>query len=89
VWAFSPQRRACLKSAYNSDTDDWTCSLCGRRTERASADHLRAVGLAKDWNEYIQMMFFGDLQLACKQCHAKKSKQDVKLIKAMKNDKTS
>lgn len=85
VWSFSPHRRACLKAAYNVDTDDWTCVICKRRTERASADHIRAVGLAKDWNEFIQMMFFGELQCTCKQCHKEKSKLDVKKIKESRN----
>lgn len=85
VWAFSPHRRECLRLAYNKETDDWTCAICNRRTERASADHIVAVGLAKDWNEFIQMMFFGELQCACKHCHNRKSKLDVKKIKEQKN----
>ena len=79
VWAFSPHRRECMKAAYKDD--HWTCAICKRLTERATADHIRAVGLAKDWNEYIQMMFFGELQCLCKQCHNQKSKLDIKEIK--------
>jgi hypothetical protein len=84
VWAFSPQRKACLKAAYNKDTDDWNCALCGRRTERATVDHIYAVGLAKDWNEFIRCMFEGLMQAVCKKCHTEKSKLDVKKIKESK-----
>jgi 5-methylcytosine-specific restriction endonuclease McrA len=81
VWAFSPHRRNCMKAAYDADSDEWFCAICGRKTERASADHIRPVGLATDWNEYIRMMFFGDLQCLCKPCHKEKTKKDLKEIK--------
>lgn len=81
-------RRACLKAAYNVDTDDWTCAECGKRTERASADHIHPVGLASDWNEFIEMMFFGELQCLDKQCHKTKTKQDLKRIKEKRDADT-
>lgn len=89
VWAFSPMRRACLKAAYNTETDDWTCVLCNRRTERASVDHVIAVGLSNNWDEYIEMMFYGQMQAVCKQCHREKTKKDLKEMKRDTKSKTS
>jgi len=81
VWRFSPHRKACLDAAYNKETDDWTCAICKKRTERISADHIIPVGLAKTWDVFIKMMFEGVLQALCKPCHKGKSKYDNKVIK--------
>jgi 5-methylcytosine-specific restriction endonuclease McrA len=74
-----------MKASYDADTDMWLCNLCERKTERASADHIIPVGLATDWNSFIEMMFFGELQCLCKPCHKSKSKDDNKRIRELRN----
>jgi Zn finger protein HypA/HybF involved in hydrogenase expression len=80
VWAFSPVRREALKRV-KQVTHEWRCEHCERFTERPYVDHIKAVGLARDWNEFIKMMFTEELQVLCRDCHSTKTKQDLKEMK--------
>ena len=80
VWAFSPNRRQALKQA--EVRPHWfECAECGKETEKGYVDHITAVGLAPDWNTFIELMFTDQLQVLDRVCHAEKSKQDLKEMK--------
>lgn len=82
IWAFSPNRRECLKAALIGD-GYYRCAHCKRATEKATVDHKTPIGMSKGWDEFVKAMFIESigLQCLCSQCHKTKSKNDLKEIK--------
>jgi len=80
VWSWSHPRRLCVKRATRDD-DFAVCEKCYAVVPKVFPDHIKAVG-ALD-SGFIERMFCpsAELQALCKKCHAKKTREDAKLLK--------
>lgn len=86
---FSPQRKEALKKAEKLK-GFFTCAKCEKNypKDHINIDHISPVidltGF-KDWNTFIDWLFFGELQVLCLNCHKGKSNLENKnRIKAPK-----
>ena len=88
VFFYSPMRSEALKLAYENSktikkkvTRFYRCSLCSHLTPSPVVDHIEPVvplhwkreGKYWDWSVFINRLFYGTLQVLCKQCHKKKT----------------
>jgi len=73
----SPIRRAVAKRCFVSK-GLYVCELCKKPTDKIQVDHIKPIGLSKDWNEFFEFLFcsLDELQGICKSCHDKKTTKD-------------
>jgi 5-methylcytosine-specific restriction endonuclease McrA len=81
-----------MQSAHR-ERGQWQCCQCKKLTTRKDlhGDHILpviepSVGFV-DWNTYIDRLFLGQIQPICKECHAKKTKEENKVRKEVKQGK--
>jgi len=80
LWLFSPERREAIKSS--KVHGGYKCSVCGGiipNQKLVKADHIEQVRAdGWDWNKFMERLFCPPvgLQIMCKACHDKKSKEE-------------
>src|ERR1700722_20114596 len=81
TWGRSKQRQSALKAAKVA-YGKYKCNKCGGIFQRKmiEVDHIVAIGKCKDFNIYIERLFYpsSGLQILCVACHRLKSKKDNK-----------
>lgn len=88
IWSRSSERRAILKAATidGPDGKGFNCPLCSRYWPiwAGEVDHIDAIGSLDSWRDvvsFIDKMFYGPQRVVCKDCHRKKTKEDMKKIR--------
>lgn len=84
IWGWSPQRKEALKKAYVGGM--YKCAGCGDLlpSQSVTVDHVIPVvepGSVWSWDIYINRMLFcgiDNLQVLCRPCHSRKSKEENK-----------
>ena len=74
VWYWSPARREALKKAKKGNA--YKCAACGEYKVKVQVDHLFPVSDINgwdSWDNYINRLFCGELQVLCILCHKNKS----------------
>lgn len=70
VWRWSPRRVEALRMS-RVGRGSYLCAYCKSLfgPKEVQVDHVEPVKMAEDWNQYIEMLFEGKLQVLCKSCH--------------------
>lgn len=88
AWSKDPKRYEALKNAkkkYKGDNPrqkfEYVCAHCkkGFKQNEVSVDHIIPCGSflkREQLGEWADRLFYGDLQVLCKVCHNKKTKED-------------
>jgi hypothetical protein len=91
IWSRSTERRAVLKAASVKYEDGlgFHCPLCARNwpIQMAEIDHVEPIGPLTSWKDtsgFIARMFFSTQRAICKLCHKKKTKEDMRIIRAQR-----
>ena len=84
IWSWYGENKKSALSRQKYITGYYRCQGCGCNTSKPQADHIKPVGLADNWDEYIDYLFQGDIQILCKKCHDSKTKTDNKNIRRLK-----
>ena len=83
----SPLRRQVVKRCTIAK-GHYLCEVCLNPVDKIQVDHIKPIGIAKDWNEFFDFLFcdIKDLQGICKPCHNSKTKLDRKTITKTKQE---
>ena len=84
IWSWYGENKKSALARQKYITGYYRCQGCGCNTSKPQADHIKPVGLADNWDEYINYLFDGDIQILCKKCHDSKTKTDNKNIRRLK-----
>ena len=73
----------------NAHNVEATTKVSGKRKNNVFTDHIKPVGGNGDWNKIIEGMFCeqDNLQLLCKECHDRKTKDERDEAKQNKSSK--
>jgi 5-methylcytosine-specific restriction endonuclease McrA len=84
-----PPKYECLKAACvgvqrnpktNRDAKHYLCKACGEvfPQKQVQVDHIDPIGHCVSWDLFIEKLFCesGNLQVVCKECHKKKTKEE-------------
>lgn len=90
IWSRSKERRTILLEAVlkaKQQDPCFQCPLCSRLwpIQMAEVDHIKPIGRLDSWKDtvnFIDRMFFGAQRAICKLCHKKKTKEDMRNIRA-------
>ncbi len=92
AWMFWPPRAEVKRRCKDPNRPGWfICELCHESREKLDTDHIEPcvspiVGMV-GWSEYIERRFVFSakkLQVICKDCHKKKSKEENKIRREVK-----
>ncbi len=81
IFLYSPLRKE-AKAKAKVGKYEYTCAKCKKNFEKVMVDHIDPVVDPKvgfvDWNTYIERMFCdsSNIQVLCRECHAKKTKAE-------------
>lgn len=88
LWLFSPERREAIKAS--KCEGGYRCCVCGGiipNQKLVKVDHKEQVrSHGWDWNDFMERLFCPSdgLQIMCKACHDKKSKEERELASMIK-----
>lgn len=73
VWRFSPRKAEALRAA-RIGRGSYLCNKCRRifGPKDVQVDHVDPVSNSVSWDEFIEKLFEGRLQVLCKPCHIEK-----------------
>lgn len=81
---FERLKEACVgirkNAKTNRDAKHYRCASCEELFPQSNVqvDHIEPIGAVDSWDEFIERLFCesDNLQVLCKPCHKKKSKQE-------------
>ena len=82
-WYGINKKESLERSKYNAKF--YKCELCECITDKPESDHITPVASSKDWNEYIDFLFEGKIQILCNRCHKQKTVIDNNNMREQKN----